>query len=298
MTGKNFSWLLILAAGILWGGMGIFVDILTGLGFTPMQAAFIRISTAAVMYVVFLAIKDKSLLKIKIKDIPMFLALGNVCILIMSCSYFNAIKQTSYSVAAILLYTSPVFVAVMSAIFFKERFGLSKVFALVIAFAGCVLVSGISGGEAVSPQGIALGLVSAVTYALYSIIGKFALMKYHPYTVSAYAFVFALIGAFIMCDVPGIVQKIPQVTSLSLFVVGGLLTGFMTAFLPFLLYTMGLNKTESGRAAIIASVEPLSATVCGLFKGQLLTVSSSMGILCIICAIVVINLFGKSKKQV
>lgn len=62
-SNKNFAWLFILAAGILWGSMGIFVDILTGLGFTEMQSAAIRILSAAFMYAGFLAVKDRSLLK-------------------------------------------------------------------------------------------------------------------------------------------------------------------------------------------------------------------------------------------
>ena len=136
---KNFSWIFIFAAGILWGSMGIFVDILTGLGFTEMQSAAIRICSAAVIYVVFLVFKDASLLKIKLKDFPVFAGLGILSILAMTCFYFLAIRKTSYSVAAILLYTAPVIVSVLSAVLFKEKFGLSKLSALIVAFVGCVL---------------------------------------------------------------------------------------------------------------------------------------------------------------
>lgn len=287
-SNKNFAWLFILAAGILWGSMGIFVDILTGLGFTEMQSAAIRILSAAFMYLGFLAVKDRSLLKIKLCDFPVFFGLGVLSILAMTCTYFLAIKKTNYSVAAILLYTAPVIVSVLSAIFFKEKFGVSKLLALVIAFAGCVLVSGLNMGG-IKPEGIFFGLMSGLAYALYSIFGKIALRKYQPLTVSTYAFVFAAFGALFVCDFPGLVRHIPKCPSGWTFVVGALLVGLISAFLPFLLYTVGLNRTEPGKAAIIASVEPLAATVCGLFKGQGLSVGSSLGIVCILAAIVIIN---------
>ena len=131
------------------------------------------------MYISFLAIKDKKLLKISIRDFPVFSGLGIISILAMSCTYFIAIKKTSYSVAAILLYTAPVIVSVLSAIFFKEKFGTSKLVALAVAFAGCVLVSGFTGDSRVNAVGIFFGLMSGLAYALYSIFGKFALEKYN-----------------------------------------------------------------------------------------------------------------------
>lgn len=292
---KNFAWVFILAAGILWGSMGVFVDILTGLGFTEMQSAAIRICSAALMYVVFLALKDRSLLKISLKDFPVFFGLGVLSILAMTSTYFLAIKKTNYSVAAILLYTAPVIVSVLSAIFFKEKFGVSKIFALVIAFAGCVLVSGLN-SRGIQTEGIFFGLMSGLAYALYSIFGKFALKKYKPLTVSTYAFVFAAFGSLFVCDIPGLVRHIPNVSSVSALVAGILSVGLISAFLPFLLYTLGLSKTEPGKAAIIASIEPLAATVCGLFRGQGLTVGSTLGIVCILSAIVIINVTKNPSK--
>ncbi len=286
---RNFSWVLIFAAGVLWGSMGIFVDILTGLGFTEMQAAAIRICSAAVIYVIFLAVKDVSLLKIRLKDFPVFMGLGILSILAMTCFYFLAIKKTTYSVAAILLYTAPVIVSVLSVVVFKEKFGFSKVIALIVAFVGCILVSGFSVGDGIEPIGIIFGLLSGLAYALYSIFGKVALQKYKPYTVSAYAFVFAAAGAVFVCDVPGLIRHIPKVTSASTLIAGVILVGLITAFLPFLLYTLGLNKTQPGKAAIIASVEPLAATVCGVIKGQSLSFGAVAGIVCILSAIFIVN---------
>ncbi len=287
---KKYAWLFILAAGILWGSMGIFVDRLTDMGFTTLQSAALRICSAALMYVIFVLFTDKKLLKIKLKDFPVFCGLGIASILAMTCFYFLAIKNTSYSVAAILLYTAPIMVSAMSAVFFKEKFGKAKLIALGVAFVGCVMVSGLSSGEDIKPVGILFGLISGLAYALYSIFGKVALEKYHPYTVSTYAFVFAAAGTLFVCDIPGILDKSAQLSSFPVLIINIALTGLITAFLPFVFYTVGLKNTEPGKAAIIASVEPLAATVCGIFKGQPLGLGAIGGIICILTAVVIVSL--------
>lgn len=296
---KKFAWIYIIAAAVLWGNMGLFVDKLTGLGFSTFGAAALRITAAAVMYVVFLIIKDKKLFKIKIQDAWIFLALGVLSILSMTCFYFMSIKENgSYSVAAILLYTAPVMVSVMSALFFKESFGARKIAALVIAFAGCVLVSGIldySEGACLSGIGMIYGLLSGFCYALYSIFGKFALEKYSPYTVSTYAFVFAAAGCLFVCDIPEIIKTAVTINTHDV-VLWSVLTGLISAFLPFLFYTLGLKNTEPGKASILASVEPLAATVVGLLCGQTVSIGSAFGIVCILAAVFILTAPQKAKN--
>ena len=73
----------------------------------------------------------------------------------------------SLSTAAILLYTAPTIVMLLSALFFKEKITPIKLAALVMAFAGCCLVSGLGQGEnALSLGGLLFGLGSGVGYAL------------------------------------------------------------------------------------------------------------------------------------
>ena len=292
---KKYAPLMILAAGTLWGTMGVFVDLLASFGFNAMQAAALRIESAAILYVIFLFVKDKKLLKIRVRDFGIFFALGIFSILALTCFYFLAIQKTSYSVAAILLYTAPIMVSIMSAIFFKESFGGKKIAALICAFVGCVLVSGFKTEGAIAPIGIAFGLLSGFAYALYSIFGKSALKRYSPLTVSAYAFIFAGIGALFICDIPGVAAGFSASPHKLAIVTAALAAGLVTAFLPFVFYTLGLQNTEPGRASILASVEPLVATLCGFIKGQTPTLGALLGIVCILAAVLVLTLTKKAK---
>ena len=204
-----------------------------------------------------LLIRDPKGFKIKPKDIPLFLALGLVSILFFTCCYFTAIRLMTMSTAAILLYTSPIWVMILAVIFLKEKITVRKIIALILAFAGCVLVSGFGGK--VTVIGILVGLGSGLGYGLYSIFGTFALKKYSPLTVTCYTFLIAGFGSVIVADPADLIAKINASGSrLSLFGFV-LLTSVVTAVIPFLFYTLGLNRTTAGKAAVLPAASDRSA---------------------------------------
>ena len=180
---RNIGPLLIILAGCFWGSMGIFVRRLSTFGFSPIQIVALRITVAALAFSLLLLIKDRSGFRIALRDLPLFLGLGFGSILFFTVCYFSAITIMPLSTAAILLYTSPIWIMLMSVLFFREKLNRIKLIALALAFAGCVLVSGIS-GEGLTLTGLLLGLGSGIGYGLYSILGTIALRKYSPYTVT------------------------------------------------------------------------------------------------------------------
>ncbi|MBR3461483.1 MAG: DMT family transporter [Clostridiales bacterium] len=286
--------ILIIIAGLFWGSMGIFVRHLNDLGFTSIQVACLRLTMAGILFAVILLIKDPKGFKISLKDIPLFLALGLVSILFFTCCYFTAIRLMTMSTAAILLYTSPIWVMVLAIIFLKEKITLQKIIALVLAFAGCVLVSGFGGK--VTVFGVLVGLGSGLGYGLYSIFGTFALKKYSTFTVTCYTFLIAGFGSIFVANPADLVNKISSAENkLSLFGFV-LLTSVVTAVIPFLLYTLGLNRTTAGKAAVLATVEPAAATLFGFFvMGETVGPVAIAGILLVFAAIVVLSL--RKKEQ-
>ena len=284
--------ILIIIAGLFWGSMGIFVRHLNGLGFTSIQVACLRLTMAGVIFALILLIKDPKGFKIKPKDIPLFLALGLVSILFFTCCYFTAIRLMTMSTAAILLYTSPIWVMILAIIFLKEKITLNKIIALVLAFIGCVLVSGFGGK--ISVVGILVGLGSGLGYGLYSIFGTFALRKYSPYTVTTYTFLIAGLGSIFVANPVDLADKISKTSSLPGLLGFVLLTSVVTAVIPFLLYTLGLNRTSAGKAAVLATVEPAAATLFGFFvMGETIGPVAICGILLVFAAIIVLSIQRK-----
>ena len=292
---RNIGPALILLAGCFWGSMGIFVRRLTDYGFSSIQIAAIRVTLAALIFCMLLLIKDPSGFRISVKDIPLFLGLGFGSILFFTVCYFTAITMMPLSTAAILLYTSPIWIMLMSVLFFREKLTGRKLLALALAFAGCVLVSGVS-GEGMTLPGLLVGLGSGIGYGLYSILGTVALRRYSPYTVTTYTFAFAALGSWLICRPADMLAKFAAAPNLPGLVFFCFLTALVTAVIPFLAYTLGLRTVEASRAGILATVEPLVATLIGVAVfSEPLTLLSGLGILLILAAVVLLN--GKTESE-
>ena len=251
---KNRAVFSVVLAGILWGLIGIFIKKISTYGFDSIQIAFIRMFIAAVSFSLFIFIKDKALFKISIRDIWMFIGTGIISVSLFNICYFYTIINSEASLAVVLLYTSPVFVVLISAVLFKEKITLNKIIALILSFAGCVFTAGILGGIKVRPFIIVTGVASGLFYALYSIFGKFALKKYSTYTVTAYTFIFGLIGDIFISKPNETLSIIVNNPASVLWCLG---IGIISTVLPYFFYTKGLENLESGKAAILVAVEPL-----------------------------------------
>ena len=286
--------LLIIIAACFWGNMGIFVRHLEAYGFTAIQIVSIRLTLAAVLFSIIQIFIDRSGFKIALRDIPLFLGLGLGSILFFTICYFSAITMMPLSTAAILLYTSPIWIMLMSVLFFHEKLNAKKLIALGFAFAGCVLVSGIS-GEGITVIGLLLGLGSGLGYGLYSILGTVALRRYSPYTVTTWTFIFAACGSWFVNRPAEMISKFQAAGNLPLLLGFCLMTALITAVIPFLTYTLGLKTVEASKAGIIATLEPVVATIIGIVCfGEGLTILSATGILLVLSAVVVLNVRGKA----
>ena len=285
--------ILIIVAACFWGCMGIFVRHLGSFGFSAIQIVSIRITLAALFFALILLVKNRSGFKILPRDIPLFLGLGFCSILFFTVCYFTAITIMPLSTAAILLYTSPIWIVLMSAIFFREKMNSKKLVALGLAFAGCVLVSGIS-GEGITLKGLLIGLGSGIGYGLYSILGTVALRRYSPYTVTTYTFLLAAIGSWFICSPADMLTKFSAASNSTNLILFCFLTALVTAVIPFLSYTLGLRSVEASKAGILATVEPMVATIIGITCfAEALTLLSATGIALILAAVVVLNLGKK-----
>lgn len=285
---KRSAPFLIAAGAALWGIIGAFSVLLSEAGFSSVQITASRCVVAAVSLVLYLLVTDPSKLKIHPKDIILFIGTGVGSIIFFNICYFTAIKETSLSLAAVLLYTAPCFVIIMSAVFFKEKITPVKVAALVLSFGGCMLTTGVLGGTKASLIGILYGIGSGFGYSLYSIIGSIALKKYHTLTATAYTFICAAAAIVPFCETGEIISIMSQNHSA---LIPFLLIGTVSTLAPYLLYTKGLENTQPGKASIIAFVEPLVATLVGIFIfGENPTFQSVSGVVLIFVSITLINI--------
>lgn len=287
--------ILAILAGCMWGSVGFFVRRLSALNIDNMTIVGCRMAGALVIMVIFLLIYDKKLLKINLKDSWCFIGTGMVSMVFLNFFYNAAINITSLSLSAILLSTAPIFVIFLSRIIFGEKITKIKLMSFFLAFGGCILVSGIfEGGTAFCLLGITIGLSSAFFYALYSIFSRYAMNRgYHSLTITVYSFLFATIGGAFFSDFHMIAQEASQSPlSLGIFL---FFHSLIAAAAPYILFTISLKHIEIGRASILASGEPVTATLIGLlvFK-EIPTLLSVIGIVLVLAALALLSKPDKS----
>ena len=288
---KRLAPFLVMLAGCLWATLGLFVRHFNDVGLTSMEILEARNILSAAALFLFLGLFRRELLRVRAKDLWCFAGGGIGSVILFNYCYFQTIQRSSLSVAAILLYTSPIFVLLLSVPLFGEKLTKKKVFCLIMAFTGCALAGGLaSDGMNLSWVTLLLGLGSGFGYGLYSIFGTFALRKYQPLTVTTYAFLFGAAGALLLCNPAQIARVICESGQPGRLVLLITVTAFVTAVLPYLLYTVGLSRMRASAAAIMASIEPVVATTAGaLVFGEALTVPAFAGIALVLGAIVVLN---------
>lgn len=292
---KKLSSLLIVTAATLWGTMGFFTRKMTELGFSTLQLVFMRASITAAVLLIYLLIFDRSKLKIKLKDLWIFILAGLISVVLFQHCYTSAIMAGSISIAATLLYTSPIFVTVISAILFKEKITLTKTVALITAFGGCILVSGIIGsGTVLTPTALFLGIASGFTYGLYSIFTKLGLRHHSPLTFTFFTFLTATIALLPLCNVSSMINIASQSVKSAIMPA---VFSIITSVIPYVCFTCGLKYTDAGKANITATIEPAVATVIGVFVfNEQLGILTLIGIALVLLSAVILNLPRKSSN--
>ena len=286
----------IILAGLFWGIIPLFVRQLQETGFDSMETVCIRVTISSILLILFIVLKDKSKLRIRLKDIPLFMGTGVLSIVFFNFCYFEAIKIIGgSSLPALLLYTAPVFVMIISLFLFKEKITKKKVISLLMTLGGLILVTGVlSSSGNISFKAVLLGLGSGLGYALYSIFGKFLVNKYDSLTITTYTFITASIFAI---PISKITNNISLVFSFNT-ITSGIALAFVCTVLPFLLYTTGLKKTEAGKASVLATIEPFVASIVGLiFFNESITIEKVSGMLLILSAVIILNINKKNIRN-
>lgn len=288
--------LCVIGAGALWGCMGILTRTMNEGGFHPLEVTAFRAFITAVLMTAFLLIFRRKDLRIKIKDIWIFIGTGIVSVAFFNICYFTCMTLTTLSNAAILLYTAPAFVTILSVIIYKDKMGWRKIVGIVLALMGCVLVSGGFDVKEAGFMGILTGLGAGIGYALYSIFARAAVNRgYSSFTVTAYTFIFASAGCLPFVKVSHMIACF-EVKPVSLLT--DIVLVFFNTIVAYLLYTKGLDGLDNSTASVIACVEPVVATLVGfvLFKERPGMISLA-GMILVLSSCVLVGFTRGTKKK-
>ncbi len=274
--------LAVVGAASLWGTLGYFAKILyaQGLSFESLVAVRASVGWVAILLFV-LATRGARGLRVARGDLVFLVPLGAVGIGVFYLLYFYTVRESTVGTAAILLYSAPAFVIVLAWLFFREPLGATKVLALVLTICGIFLVAGAyePASLAVSPTVLLTGLLSGLTYGLYAVFGRPVAGHLSPAVVLSYALAFASL-LLVPTALPTLdtLAGLPASSYALLFMLSVVHTT-----LAFALYTFGIRHLGAGRAAIVATVEPVVAGAMGIaLLNEGLTVLKALGALLVL----------------
>jgi DME family drug/metabolite transporter len=255
--------LAVAAAASIWGTLGLFAKILYARGVSFEALVAVRASVGWLAVLLFLlATQGAWSLRVTGRDLAFLLPLGLVGVGFFYLLYFYTVRESTVGTAAILLYSAPAFVVVLARLFLKEPLSAAKVFALFMTAGGIFLVAGAydPANLEVSPRVLITGLLSGLTYGLYAVLGRPVAGHLSPAVILSYALAF---GSVLL-----ILAALPTLGTLAGLSAGSyallLMLAVVHTSLGFALYTFGIRHLGAGRAAIVATVEPVVAGVLGV----------------------------------
>jgi len=278
----------VMFAAMLWAVSGSSSKFLFTGGVTPFQLVQLRTTISAGLLLLFFLFTRPGLLKISPKDISYFAVLGTCGMAAVQFTYFFAISKIHVAAAILLEYLAPIFIALHSVLFFRDRLSIPTILAITGATVGCYFVVGAYDLKilAMNHLGILSGLASAVAFAWYSIHGEYGMRRYDPWTVLFYALLFAA-AAWNLLQAPfgAFFQPYQPIEwGWILFI------ATMGTIVPFALYFHGINLIRSTRASITAILEPIAAGVISyFFLGETMGPLQLIGGMLVIASIILLQ---------
>lgn len=297
MKSNLLGYLFIAIAGFFWATLGIFTNELYATGLTSPQISFLRLLLGATFIFLYCIITDRKALKITKKGLLTCVLLGLFCQAFFNLCYVNAIGNIGISVSAVLLYTSPIFMAILSKIIYRENINAYKIISLALTVIGAYLAAtgGIVQSGTLNLAGILFGLCAALSYASMPFISKSAISENKNVTIVLYSFLF---GAIFLLPFSSPGQLFTHITSFSiLWNILGL--GLFPACLAFLFFYAGIGrKIEFSIVGILSSSELIFSQIFGwVLFGETFSILRLVGVLIMFCSAFVVLYETRKKEQ-
>jgi drug/metabolite transporter (DMT)-like permease len=260
---------LVFSAACLWGAIGVIGRSAFQYGMSPLEVSFWRAAISSSLFVLH-AVSTQQLRLRRPRDLILFILFGLLAVSLFNASYFLAVQHGGVTLATIMLYTAPAFVAIVAHFLFGEKLSAYKISLICLTVGGISLISLTSGGPVqIVSTALAWGLVSGATYALYYLFGKYILPRYQTVTVMALAMPIGAVGLAPMVSFG--FRPWP-----AWLAVAGL--AVISTYVAYQLYYAGLRHIEASRAVLVASIEPVVASfLAAVFYGEQLSWSGYLG---------------------
>jgi drug/metabolite transporter (DMT)-like permease len=289
-----------LIAAAAWSTSGLFIRWTVAIsGVSALSLAFWRDLATCLCALVGVALLRPAWLRVERRDLPWFLALGAIGVGIFHFLWGLTILNIGYAAATVLLYAGPAYVTLMAWLIWREPLTRFKILAILMIFAGCVLVAGREQLATIdlTAGGLILGLVTAMAYGSFSLLGRQVAPRYSPWTVLVYGFGFGALALLPFQLATSLAGSPPtwSVPPQAWVWFAGLV--LLATIVPFGAYIAGLRWLPVSVASIIIAAEVAFGALVGyLFFGETLTLWQILGATLVVAGVVLITITGDGRS--
>ena len=261
---------MVMTAATLWAVNGTVSKVILSSGLSAPRLAEVRSTGAFVLLALALAAVRPWSLRLRARELPLLVAFGAGGLALVQWFYFLAIHRLAIGIALLIEYLAPVLVALWARVVLGQPVRQRIWVALTCAVAGLALVVEIWSGLSLDAAGVGAALAGAASYALYLLLAERGVGDRDPVSLVCFGFLFASIlwavvqpwwsfpGGIVDSDVSlhGHLSSVhlPVWSLVAWMVVLG-------TIIPFALLVGSLRHIAATRAAIVAMLEPVVATV-------------------------------------
>lgn len=271
-------------ASISYGTNPLFALPLFSYGIGVNSVLFYRYVFAVLIYGLWLKFFKKTSFKLNFKEFISLFALG-LFFSLSSLTLFESFKHIEAGIACTILFIYPVIVALIMAVFFKEKVTKTTISTIILTSSGIVLLYGGRGESLLDLYGVFMVLSSALLYALYIVgVKKIKHVKHiKPDKLNFYVMLFGLLVYVVNLKFLAELQILPK-PFMWLFVIA---LGIIPTIISLETLTIAIKFIGSTKTAVLGALEPLSALFFGVvFFGEVLTFKIILGIILIIFGVI------------
>jgi drug/metabolite transporter (DMT)-like permease len=272
--------LYILASALCFGSMAIFARMAYASGVDIPTLLLLRFSTASILMWGILLLKGMKLPKGR--GMVMLIAMGAVGYAGQAFSFFTALAYASAGLVALLLYTYPALVTILSRLVFKHPLTSVQIAAVAIALTGSIFIIGKAGDGKL--LGIIFGLLAALIYSVYILAGSRFPKDVTP---TASTTVIASSAAVTYSAVVAVKGFHPPATGVGWLAV--LAIAVVCTVLAILFFFEGLERVGPVRASVFSTVEPVfTVLLAAVILGEKITSTRVLGGTLIVAAVILL----------
>jgi len=284
---KNLLYSTILIfISLTWAGSFIAVRLYCEV-VSPLYLGFFRFVVATPVMIAIVLLRKKTFFLPR-KELPSLIILGLTGVTLIYIFQFYGVAYTTASTASSLINTNVLFIAVFSALFLHEDFPKNKRIGVLLSLIGVffVVYGQINSENIVVDSLFLIGcsfiLISALCWAIYTIVGKRLLEKYDHLQLTANVF---LIGTlcYLPFVLPNIKSGIQSIDISSLIAI--LYLGLLCSVFGYVAWYYVLSKQQAAKSAVFLTLIPLFTIILSFFIGERPTIPFFLGALLVMVGV-------------